>query len=102
MSNKKFDIIYCPECGMEYLPAEIYLPNELLGKPYNIMKDYLGKIIEYFGKSMDLKETYTCDRCNTKFKVSAKVSFKSETLEKESFNKDYETKIPTKLSLFED
>lgn len=31
--DKKLELIICPKCGREYLPAEIYYPNEFLGKP---------------------------------------------------------------------
>lgn len=102
MKDKKFDIIYCPNCGAEYLPAEIYLPNELLGKPSYITKDFEGKLIEFTGSSMNTREIYICDKCDTKFRVTARFNFKSEAIDKESFNKDHETKIPKKFNLFED
>jgi DNA-directed RNA polymerase subunit RPC12/RpoP len=102
MNNKRFDIIYCPECGMEYLPAEIYLPNELLGKPYHIIKDFKGSILDFTGNSMNMKESYICDKCGSKFRVTARVNFKSEIIDKESFDKEYITKIPSKIRLFED
>ena len=94
-------IITCPKCGAEYLPAEIYYPNEFLGKPYGIDK-LDGKIENYLGNSMNLKESYQCDHCNCKFNVTAKVSFKSTELNKFDTTKDYKTQLfEPKLTLFE-
>ena len=75
MKNKKIDVISCPFCHREYLPAEIFYPSSLLGKPYEIQRDYTGKILDYFDDVVDADETYTCDGCNKKFKVSAKLTF---------------------------
>lgn len=71
-------IIKCPHCGCEYLPAEIYLPNSLLGHPSNIIKDHDGQILGFDGTDMCLTETYTCDKCNTTFNVDCVVFFKTE------------------------
>lgn len=90
-------VITCPHCGYEYLPAEIYLPNSLLGKPYDIDREGMsGKIQDYFGKNMDLEETYCCDGCNQPFKVKAKIQFSTEGID---FRKEYTTKLK-KQSLF--
>ena len=75
MATKKVEKIVCPQCGMEYLPAEIYLPNYLLGKPTRIVRDENGKILDYDGIDIDTKEKYTCDKCHTTFKVNAKMQF---------------------------
>lgn len=66
--------IKCPECGYEYLPCEIYYPQDL-GKATNIVRDMEGKIIYYDGSTIDTDAEYKCDNCNTVFKVDAKISF---------------------------
>ena len=76
MKKHREKLIKCPNCGCEYLPAEIYYPNSFLGKPRDISKEHMtGKLLEYMGNSMNLSETYVCDRCDEKFRVNANVSF---------------------------
>ena len=72
--KKNYSVIRCPHCGTEYLPAEIYSPSYFIGKPSNIAK-HNGRIISFYGDTMDLKETYLCDTCDTKFTVRASVLF---------------------------
>lgn len=69
--------IRCPHCRTEYLPAEIYLPDMFLGRPYNITKDEEGDIIGFTGTDMETVETYVCDKCGKRFSVDATVSFKT-------------------------
>lgn len=40
-------LIKCPHCGHEYQAAEIFMPEDLLGRPTSngIIKDALGKIL---------------------------------------------------------
>lgn len=95
---KKQQIIKCPNCQAEYLPAEIYLPDALLGRPRKIEKDSNGKILNYFGTNMDLMETYRCDFCNRKFNVTLNPKFFTDSPTKD-FTSDYSTKL-TKPSLF--
>ena len=92
--------IICPHCGAEYLPCELYLPNSFLGHPSEIQKDSDGKIINIFGKDMDLNEFYRCDYCNKKFTVSAKIKFIVDSNTKD-FDNQYKTKL-TKPGLFLD
>ena len=68
--------ITCPVCGAEYLPCEIYYPNQFLGRSIEIDK-IKGKIDSFSGTNMNLEETFTCDHCGSNFKVTAKVSFKT-------------------------
>lgn len=75
MKTRKFEIIQCPKCGREYLPAEIFIPSAFLGKPADIVRDVYGKILDYEGTSVDAIETYTCDKCSTLFQVRAKMTF---------------------------
>lgn len=91
-SNKEL-FITCPHCGRQYLPAEIYYPNEFFGKPYDIDRLNNIKIESFGGTSMNLVEEYECDNCYSKFKVSAKVQFKSEPLKKYDMSKAYVTKL---------
>ena len=93
MKPKLLRVIKCPMCGYEYLPAEIYLPNEFLGKPKNIMKDVNGKILGYEGTKMNDTETYKCDNCDSLFKVVSTTNFVSEPICQ--YSEEYVTKIST-------
>lgn len=70
--------IKCPYCGCEYLPAEIFYPDDFLGTPLNIIKDENHEIIGFDGNNMNTEETYVCDVCGKTFKVDAVVTFKVE------------------------
>lgn len=90
MRVKREKVIRCPHCGCEYLPAEIYLPDSFLGKPKKIDKEHMtGKILDYVGPSMNCTETYTCDRCDTTFKVFANVNFTSQKIEDSGYKTTY-------------
>lgn len=93
MKPKQLRIIACPICGWEYLPAEIFLPNEFLGKPKDIVKDSYGKIIGYSGSSMNDSETYKCDNCNSTFEVVSTTNFVSKPMGGNS--PQYVTKLNT-------
>lgn len=75
MKSKRNELIICPKCHREYLPAEIFIPKYVFGTPKEIIRDVYGQILEYEGSSMDLQESYVCDTCNTTFNVIAKISF---------------------------
>jgi transposase-like protein len=79
----KEHIIMCPYCGREYFPSEIFIPKDFLGTACHI-EDNL-----YFGKDMDLTESYTCDSCNNIFTVAAKVTFSSKKSKINTFNEDF-------------
>ena len=96
MNNEKIECIVCPKCGREYLPAEVYYPNQFLGRPRDINKLNNGKIESFDGQTMNLEETFVCDGCNTAFKAIATVKFRTVELKKYDFSKSYVT------SLFED
>lgn len=103
MNKEKLNVITCPNCGTEYLPEEIFVPVGFFGKPCDIEKDSNGKIKDFYGKSLDTKEVYTCDCCDTTFKVTAKVAFKSEVYNKATFHEYYTTPLfEQKLTLSED
>lgn len=93
MKNKNFTVIKCPKCGYEYLPAEIFLPDVLLGKPNDILRDEKGRIEYFGGESISLQEEFTCENCDVHFKVNADISFKCEYDSKIDFDEDYETTI---------
>ena len=92
---RRENLIRCPHCGAEYLPAEIFYPKYLLGMPSDIEKSTTGKITSYNGTSMCLAEEYNCDFCNTTFIARASVSFSTRKVEEKSFNSDYKTKLST-------
>lgn len=91
MKPKQLRVIKCPTCGYEYLPAEIYMPNEFLGKPKNIMRDASGKIIGFDGTKMNDTETYRCDHCDTHFEVVSTTNFVSRPTGQSS--DEYVTKL---------
>ena len=100
--NTNIQYITCPHCGAEYLPAEIYYPDEFLGKPTDIEK-LRGKIESYLGKNMNVEEVYICDNCLTKFKTVAKVTFKTTEIVKQDTTRAYVTPLfDDKLTLDED
>lgn len=71
-----FTKIRCPYCSAEYVPSELFIPNVFFGDPGLVDKDEnTGKIYDVTGDDMKLDTTYTCDYCDHKFKVKAKVSF---------------------------
>lgn len=67
--------IKCPHCGAEYLPVEIYIPNEFFGRPKEVVRTDNRKVESFFGKVPDMHERYTCDYCNTPFEVTATMNF---------------------------
>lgn len=72
-----FKIIKCPKCGYEYTAAEIFLPQYLLGKPNNILRDDKGHIVLVEGDEPCLDEEFECDRCGTVFTTHVDMGFDS-------------------------
>lgn len=99
--KKKLTVITCPNCGKEYLPAEIFVPKMFFGNPEVISRDCDEKIISFSGSSMDLTESYRCDSCDKEFNVTAKVSFETSLNSELDFDTDYESTFGTKLKLNE-
>ena len=92
--------IICPRCGRQYLPGEIYVPNAFVGQPKFVERDVYGKILDSYNGNMCLKETYTCDKCDTTFTIKATVKFDTEVAEE--LNKTpYRMKLNKKLTLSE-
>ena len=95
MKTRKFEIIQCPKCGREYLPAEIFVPHAFFGNPFDIVRDVYGKILDYDGTSIDAAETYTCDKCNTLFQVRAKMTFVVDNTVVGDMDEEYTSPLPT-------
>ena len=102
MKTRKFEVIECPKCGREYLPAEIFFPKYFFGVPKDIVRDTYGRILDYEGTSVDLTEKYVCDKCNTEFNVKAKVTFTSELTKLENIDEEYTSVIHTNTLFFDD
>jgi len=98
----KDNIIRCPICGQEYLPSEIFFPNDLIGKPTEIIKTNAGKIDFYLGEDPTYEETYICDGCGASLKIKANLSFQADVVSNK-FNEEYVTKFekPKKILLEE-
>lgn len=98
---KELVVVKCPICGQEYLPSEIFMPESVFGKQYDITKDESGCIKFYLGDDPDYEEIYVCDSCGSKLKINMKMTFDVEQIDNEE---DYETKInkPKKLNLKEE
>lgn len=93
MKPNRFEIIECPKCGRQYLPAEVFVPKAFFGKPRDIVRDVYGKILEFEDTSLDLSESFTCDKCNTTFDVKAKISFATNNNKLENFDEEYSSPI---------
>lgn len=96
-TTHKTAIIKCPHCGAQYLPAEIYMPGAFLGRPDDIVKDALGKILyEDYREDQepDMTESFTCEYCNKLFVVEATVTYKSMA---EAPEKDFGTQYVSLL-----
>ena len=102
MKPRKFEIIACPNCGYEYLPAELYVPKSFFGKPENIERTESGTIISYDNSSIDSFETYTCDKCNHTFKVNAKMVFVTEEDKLQNFDEEYTTRLQKNVLFLEE
>lgn len=99
--KRKLIVIKCPKCGTEYVPSEIFIPNSFFGSPDIIKRDVDGSIVDISGSSMDTDEVYCCDRCNTSFKVTTKISFETEVDVKTDFSSDYQSPLDSRFKLKE-
>ena len=84
---KEKNIIKCPHCGAEYLPNEIYIPDEFF-TDVSALKDDNYKILATSGDALNAVEEYCCDKCAKTFKVTAGVTFTTEEV-KDDFEDDY-------------
>jgi hypothetical protein len=90
----KSPVIRCPHCGAEYLPGEIYMPGALIGKPDDIVKDSLGRILyeDYStpDKEPDMVEHFICEYCDKPFIVEATTTYRTREEEPENdFKQQY-------------
>ena len=84
--------IRCPYCGYEYLPAEIYYPEDFLGNPSDIIREE-GNIIGFDGEDMNTVETFECEHCGKKFSVDASITFKTTQIKSVFDEDEYVSKI---------
>ena len=96
--EKVKQFIKCPHCGYEYLPCEIMMPGDFLGKPEDMpLRDALGKILHHsYSEDPCQTESYICDGCGKQFIVEVSVSYKAK---KEQEELDFTN---TSVSLFDD
>lgn len=87
--NKYDIVIKCPHCGAEFLPAEVYYPEDFLGEPVDIVKDENGQIVTFDGTNMNLEEEFVCPHCDKSFKVTAKVEFETKKDEGIDFSDEF-------------
>lgn len=73
---KKNILIKCPYCGRQYLPGQLFVPNEFLGQPTDVIRNSNGEIVGFQGSTMDTTEEYICDTCDNKFRIEASINFK--------------------------
>ena len=85
--------ITCPKCGYEYLPNEIFYPDDVFGDANSIVRDENGKIEIFGGDSFNLDEEFTCEHCGCHFNVVGKVSFKTTILDEIDFDNDFVIKL---------
>ena len=93
--------IVCPICGEEYLPVEIFIPDDFFGRPDEVVRDPAGKIEFFLGRGMNLNEEYICDGCGAKMRIKANISFTVDTdpVEEDEYVTSFER--PKKIRLKE-
>ena len=101
MKMRKNEVITCPHCGREYLPAEIFVPRSFFGSPYEIERDYEGKILDFMGKNLDCKESYVCEQCDKTFYINTQIKFNTDIEDNNQFSEEYSISLK-KPALFLD
>ena len=91
MKNINKYIILCPSCNAQYAPEEIF--TSLLNHNQIIKKDIDPHELIDYNINDCCEEIYTCDYCNTTFKVNAKLQFISFIDSGINFNQPYTTKL---------
>lgn len=90
----KSQYIKCPHCGWEYHPAVIFMPGAFLGRPGQLVRDALGKVIyEEYDEVDDepcFTEHFECEECGKPFVIEANISYKAKEEEEElDFKNEY-------------
>nr|DAD78142.1 MAG TPA: RimK-related lysine biosynthesis protein, Probable-dependent amine/thiol ligase family Amino-group [Siphoviridae sp. ctrgt10] len=100
--EQDFVVIKCPKCGYEYLPAELFIPNAVFGKPSDIERTADGRILSFDGTAPDANETYICERCGTPLRLHVEMGFRATVDNKKDFTEDYTSVLrPKKAVLWE-
>ena len=94
-----FIVIKCPKCGHEYLPADVFYRDDLLGRPENIIRTENGTIELFTGENPNYEESFICDNCGCTFKVKASVNYSVEIDKEHDYSEDYETSLFNKERL---
>jgi hypothetical protein len=94
MKNKPAYIV-CPKCKYEYLPAEVFYPDEILGHPENIIRDKQGKIEFFIGQPINLSEEFTCYNCNCQFTTEVEIQFNTKESSLAMFDDEHTTTVFT-------
>ena len=108
MAKDKFKKIKCPKCGYEYLPAEVFFAETLLGKPEKIIRSAEGNIELYTGEEPSFQEEWICDKCNAALIIDVDLNITTQLNPCHDFSEDYESTVYTnritleEASLFED
>lgn len=92
-TTRKTTSFKCPHCGAQYLPGEVFMPGALIGRPEDIVKDSLGKILyeDYTeDNEPDMIEHFICDYCDKPFVVEATITYRTMAEEPEKdFSSQY-------------
>ena len=101
--RRKDIVITCPNCGREYLPAEIFVPSAFFGRPMDIERLTGGEIEVFDGTTMDTSEEFTCEYCGEPFVVTTDIRFKTVKKSDLAMKEEYVSKVyPSRIALFED
>ena len=93
MIKDKIKLIKCPKCGYEYHPAEIFFPDDILGKPNQIIRNENNEIEFITGDNPELTNQFVCYNCETMLEIEAKVSYKCNVNSMYDFTEDYSSPI---------
>jgi hypothetical protein len=68
-------IVKCPKCNAEYFLEELFIPDEVIGKHKDVVKDLKGKIVysKEVSESSEICDDYICDYCGANFKYKIKL-----------------------------
>lgn len=86
-------LIRCPHCGAEYLPSEIFFPDDFLPAPDDVVRDGAGRIVACSQSALNVSEEYECDYCGRVFEAIAEVAFGSRACEIHDFGRDYSSPL---------